>query len=289
MITITEDVDNCEEHSVNVKNGRNFPTDILILATGYTFDFPYLKPKTLIPINNHEVDLYKYVFPPTLRNFAIIGLIQPIGSVAPISEMQCRWASGVFSGRLTLPPKNQMYFDIIAKRQQMKRRYFKSSKHTFQVDFVVYMDELAELNGCKPPLKEYIFTDPRLALRLFVGGNVPYVYRLVGPNSWPNARQTIWTVPERVKLPLKNRQCRTRKHKKRGTLDEYFRYVSMKWIAGYTCLILSAGFWTFCVGSLAIPISTYFLQVFIFLFIFSFIAFMVRPSIRHVNNILKNI
>lgn len=39
-------------NSINVKGGRSFPTDILILATGYNFDFPYLEPKSLIPIND---------------------------------------------------------------------------------------------------------------------------------------------------------------------------------------------------------------------------------------------
>lgn len=55
-------------------------------------------------------------------------------------------------------------------------------------------------------------------MRLFLGGNVPYVYRIVGPNRWLQARAVIFSVPERVKLPLKNRECRMRKHKKRGTL-----------------------------------------------------------------------
>lgn len=47
-----------------------------------------------------------------------------------------------------------MLSDILKKRQQLQRRYFKSNKHTVQVDFIVYMDELAKLNNCKPPLKQ---------------------------------------------------------------------------------------------------------------------------------------
>jgi dimethylaniline monooxygenase (N-oxide forming) len=70
------------------KNGRRFPADIIIYCTGYTFGFPYLKPAGLIPVNAHEVDLYKFVFPPDIDDLAVIGLIQPIGSIGPISEMQ---------------------------------------------------------------------------------------------------------------------------------------------------------------------------------------------------------
>jgi len=58
-------------------------------------------------------------------------------------------------------------------------------------------------------------------MRLFLGANVPYVYRLAGPNSWEGARKAILTVPVRVKRPLKNRECRTKRHKKRGTLVNF--------------------------------------------------------------------
>lgn len=100
---------------------------------------------------------------------------------------------------------------------------------------------------------------------------MPYVYRLFGPNNWSKARETIWNVPYRVKFPLKNRYCRTRRHKKRGTLDEYFRYASMKWLAGYSCLIFCTGLWVFCFSSpVGISLFSYFMQVFIFFFLFSF-------------------
>ncbi|KAI1723981.1 flavin-binding monooxygenase-like domain-containing protein [Ditylenchus destructor] len=272
LITITDDVESFEEKSVIVKGGKQFPADIIIFATGYTFSFPYLKPQSLVPINNHEVDLYKFVFSPKLEeSLAIIGLIQPLGSVSSISEMQSRWAAGIFSGRFLLPDKNTMMKDIEQKRENMHRRYYRSEKHTVQVDYIPYMDELAMLVGCKPPLVDTLLKDPRFALRLFVGANAPYVYRLIGPHSWQGARNAIWTMPERVKFPLKNRQCRTRRHKKRGTLDEYFRYGSMKWIAMYTTIILMAGLWTFCSRPDGVAFVTYFVYVFAFFFVFSFI------------------
>ncbi|CAD5225267.1 unnamed protein product [Bursaphelenchus okinawaensis] len=270
QIVITEDVDSFESNGVIVKNGRRFDADVIILCTGYTFGFPYLTPKNIIPVNDHEVDLYKFVFPPNASDLAVIGLIQPIGSLAPISEIQARWVARVYAGRCSLPSTFTRKADIEYKKKQMQRRYFKSNKHTLQVDFVPYMDEIAEAIGAKPDLQQIFYTDFRFFLRLFLGGNLPYVYRLVGPNSWEGARQAVWEAPLRVKKPLKNRQCKTRRHKRRGTLDEYFRYVSCKWIAFYSVLILCAGLWTFCAGSAAISPLSYFIQVFIFIFIFSF-------------------
>lgn len=39
---------------MQVKGGRRFPADVIILATGYTFEFPFLQPKSIIPVKvNH--------------------------------------------------------------------------------------------------------------------------------------------------------------------------------------------------------------------------------------------
>uniref|UniRef100_A0A915PXY6 Flavin-containing monooxygenase n=1 Tax=Setaria digitata TaxID=48799 RepID=A0A915PXY6_9BILA len=240
-IIITEDVEFINETTVQVKGGRQFPADVIIFATGYTFGFPFLHPDFIIPIRDHEVELYKYVFPLKYPTLAVIGLIQPIGSILPISEMQCRWAAAVFSGQLTLPSHIEMMADIELKRIQIKKRYFTSTKHTVQVDYIKYMDEIAEQIGCKPNLKKYIFTDPSFCLRLLIGANAPYVYRIEGPGSWNKAKEALITLPDRVKLPLKNRECRIKRYKGRGKIDEYFRYVSLKWIAGWTCIVLVTG------------------------------------------------
>uniref|UniRef100_A0A0N4Z4Q7 Flavin-containing monooxygenase n=1 Tax=Parastrongyloides trichosuri TaxID=131310 RepID=A0A0N4Z4Q7_PARTI len=270
MITVTEDIDYIEKDGIVVKNGKKFNCDVLILSTGYTFSFPYLEPQDIVSINNHVVDLYKYIFPLNYPQLAVIGLIQPIGSIGPISELQSRIACQLFSNNIQLPCKEEQLNDMEEKRRIMKRRYFESTKHTIQVDYIQYMDELADMIGCKPPLKNLFFNDFKFFFRLYVGANVPYVYRLCGPHAWPGAKKAIEEVPFRVKKPIKNRECRTRKHKRRGTLDEYFRYISMKWIAGYSALILGSGVWVFCFGPSGIPILSYFISVFIFLFIFSF-------------------
>ncbi|PIO70370.1 Flavin-binding monooxygenase-like protein [Teladorsagia circumcincta] len=216
-VTIADDIDTFTADKVIVKNGKSYDCDILITCTGYTFGFPYLD-KKIINIENHEVPLYKFVFPPNNTNLAVIGMIQPIGSIVPISEMQARWVSQVFLGKLSLPSKDEMFEDIALKRKAMKRRYFQSEKHTIQVDYVKYMDEIASFLGCKPDLRKIALSDPKFALRLFMGANVPYVYRLVGPNKWEGAEDAIRSVPYRVKKPLKARECRIRRHKRRGVM-----------------------------------------------------------------------
>ncbi|CAI2354782.1 unnamed protein product [Caenorhabditis sp. 36 PRJEB53466] len=262
-IKVTEDIDTFTEDSVVVKGGKEFKCDVFLTCTGYTFGFPFVD-SDIIDIKNQQVPLYKYVFPPNSESVAVIGLIQPIGSIAPISEIQSRWAARVFSGKCPLPSSKQQLVDIAQKKEEMKRRYFDSIKHTIQVDYMTYMDEIAEIIGCLPPMRQYLFSAPRFWMKLFMGANVPYVYRLVGPNAWEGAEQAILTVPDRVKAPLKNRQCRIRKHKKRGTTDEYFRYATQKVIATNISILFCSGLLLYCSTTATLPPAVYFLSFFLF-------------------------
>ncbi|XP_059164232.1 flavin-containing monooxygenase 5-like [Physella acuta] len=96
--------------------------------------------------------------------------------------------------------------DIAAKERALQARYVHTDRHTIQVDWLPYMDELAELTGCKPNLVKLLLTDPPLFWRVLTGPGVPYQYRLHGPNPWPGARQAIFTVMDRIRKPFETRQ-----------------------------------------------------------------------------------
>ena len=75
--------------------------DVVIYATGYLFNFPFID-EDIFKVTKNKVKLYKFMFPPNLRpsTLAFIGCFQPVGSMMPLTEMQCRWATRVFKVRL---------------------------------------------------------------------------------------------------------------------------------------------------------------------------------------------
>eukprot|EP00058_Branchiostoma_floridae_P002734 XP_002588222.1 hypothetical protein BRAFLDRAFT_113828 [Branchiostoma floridae] len=180
--------------------------DIVVFATGYRFDFPFVD-KSVMKVENNQVNLYKYVFPPKLDppTLSIIGLIQPLGAIMPISEMQCRWATRVFKGTTKLPPQGAMFDNIRQKKMEMSKRYYNTPRHTIQVDYIGIMDEIAEQIGVKPDLKRLLLSDPRLALTVFAGPCTPYQYRLMGPGAWKGAKEAIETQWDRITYPTKTR------------------------------------------------------------------------------------
>lgn len=180
--------------------------DEVVLATGYVFGFPFIE-KQVVDIKENRAPFYKYMYPPDLehKTLAVIGCIQPLGAIMPVAELQCRLATRVFKGDVKLPPTSAMWEDIKAKETALAQRYWKSSRHTIQVDWVSFMDELAELNGCKPDLAALVISDPVLAWHMFFGPCTPYQYRLTGPGKWEGARDAILTTMDRVRFPLTTR------------------------------------------------------------------------------------
>ncbi|XP_063796098.1 flavin-containing monooxygenase 5-like isoform X2 [Pseudophryne corroboree] len=180
--------------------------DVVIFATGYHFSFPFFD-DSVIKVENNEVPLYKRVFPPHLEKHTVacIGYIQPIGAIMPVSEMQTRWATRVFKGLSQLPSMNEMKMEINKRKEYNQKRYVKSDRHTIQVDYVPYMDELAEEIGCKPNIMQLFLSDPKLAWEIFFGPCSPYQYRLCGPGEWKDARKAILTQHDRIIKPTKTR------------------------------------------------------------------------------------
>ncbi|MEQ2197469.1 hypothetical protein XENOCAPTIV_029960, partial [Xenoophorus captivus] len=207
-------------HGSNVEHSlTTFLCVFKVFATGYNFSFPFLA-SNVVPVSENQTSLYKYVFPPELDRptLAIIGLVQPLGAIMPISEMQARWATRVFKGRkkhfncllfccIKLPSSAAMQRDINSKQEAMAKRYVSSQRHTIQVDYINYMDEIADLVGVRPRISRLLLTDPRLGLNLLLGPCTPYQYRLRGPGKWAGARQAIFTQWDRVAQPMQTRPC----------------------------------------------------------------------------------
>ncbi|XP_033729906.1 dimethylaniline monooxygenase [N-oxide-forming] 2-like [Pecten maximus] len=180
--------------------------DVILLATGYTFDFPFLH-SSVRGLGENNNKLYKFMFPPvsTRPTICVIGLLQAAGALMPIAEMQARLGLAVFKGKVTLPSVKLQEADVENVRNINKKVFLDSKRHYVTVDYILYMDELAKLFGCKPHLVKMFFTDPNLAWCCLFGPCTPYQYRLEGSGKWSGARDTVLHQWERTLAPLKTR------------------------------------------------------------------------------------
>ncbi|KAM6262684.1 LOW QUALITY PROTEIN: uncharacterized protein LJ264_006376 [Porphyrio hochstetteri] len=204
-VRVKPNIQEFTETAAIFEDGTREDIDAVVFATGYSFSFPFLE--GCVKVVENQVSLYKFMFPPDMEKptLAFIGLVQPLGAIMPISELQCRWATRVFKGLNKLPPRQDMEADIKQKKEAMAKRYVKSQRHTIQVDYIPCMDELACQMGVKPNLLTLFLTDPKLALEVAFGPCTPYQYRLRGPGEWAGAREAILTQQQRIMKPLQTR------------------------------------------------------------------------------------
>jgi dimethylaniline monooxygenase (N-oxide forming) len=134
-------------------DGTREQIDCIIFCTGYKVTFPFFKPE-VVEVQNNDLPLFRRVFHPRYRDLFFIGLLQPLGAIMPLAELQSIWVSKYLLGAYALPPQEALMQVIQCERDEMRKRYGNSPRHTMQVDFAPYvrgvMKEMKQ--GARRPL-----------------------------------------------------------------------------------------------------------------------------------------
>jgi hypothetical protein len=143
------------------EDGTREPIDIIIYATGYKISFPFLDSEL---VNNKYVEetndfpLYKHVIHTEHDNLFFIGLCQPLGAIMPLAELQSLWISKLLNEEIALPSRAYMKQDIEKAKKRVSKRYNASKRHTIQVDFLAYQEELKkEMQQMKTGKQRFVF------------------------------------------------------------------------------------------------------------------------------------
>jgi dimethylaniline monooxygenase (N-oxide forming) len=126
------------ERTVRFADGSEVDADIVVYCTGYKVTFPFFDPG-LIAAPGNDLPLFRRVFHPDIPRVYFIGLLQPLGAIMPLAELQSQWVCDHLAGRYVLPPRDELLADIEAERRAMFKRYVASKRHTMQVDFDDYV------------------------------------------------------------------------------------------------------------------------------------------------------
>ena len=85
-------------------DGSEVAADVVIFCTGYKVSFPFFEPG-LIAAPGNDLPLFRRVFHPDMPDVFFVGLLQPLGAVFPLAEIQAEWICDYLSGRYELPPE----------------------------------------------------------------------------------------------------------------------------------------------------------------------------------------
>lgn len=147
---------------VTFADGTSETVDVIVSATGYAFDVPYLP--ELGP------ELFHRTFAPGLPGLGVMGQFLAQGPYFPLLELQARWIVAVWSGDVTLPGEAEMRSTIAQPRPPL------DAHNALALT-------LAEQLGVSPEPLDW----PGLTEPLVFGPLLPPRYRLSGPGAQSGA------------------------------------------------------------------------------------------------------
>ena len=166
-ITVKPNIDRFGRDRVYFTDGSAEQVDTVIYCTGYKISFPFLD-RALIGAEGSQIPLYHRVVPPALPGLYFIGLVQPIGAIMPMAEVQSEWVADLLQGRAALPPEPAMNREIAAYRAATAKRYARPASHGIQVDFLAYRREIRKerrAGARRAPSRAVAADPPRLLQR----------------------------------------------------------------------------------------------------------------------------
>ena len=129
--------------TVVFEDGTEQSFDMIIYATGYKVTFPFLKHYAEFDVEEtNDIRLYKKVVHPDYKNLFFLALIQPLGAIMPLAEIQAKWVAKIIKGESKLPTKELMLKSIEEDKQKLAKRYKQTPRHTLQVDFFTYKESI---------------------------------------------------------------------------------------------------------------------------------------------------
>lgn len=138
LIKIKPNIKKFEGKKIIFEDGTSQETDLLVYATGYKITFPFFKKDFINVEDNNDLQLYKRVVHPDYKGLYFLALIQPLGAIMPLAEIQSKWVAKLISGKVALPSKEAQLTAIETEIKANKKRYKDSPRHTIQVDFFTY-------------------------------------------------------------------------------------------------------------------------------------------------------
>ncbi len=143
LIKFKPNIKEFKEKTVVFEDGTEQSFDMIIYATGYKVTFPFLKHYAEFDVEEtNDIRLYKKVVHPDYKNLFFLALIQPLGAIMPLAEIQAKWVAKIIKGESKLPTKELMLKSIEEDKQKLAKRYKQTPRHTLQVDFFTYKESI---------------------------------------------------------------------------------------------------------------------------------------------------
>ncbi|MFZ4690050.1 MAG: flavin-containing monooxygenase [Polymorphobacter sp.] len=142
-IGIKPAIDRFDGDDVVFSDGSREAFDVIITATGYNIDFPFLDAADARITDNH-IPLFKRMVQaePALHGLWFMGLAQALPTLVNLAEQQSKLLVSWLGGHYALPDPATMARVIAEDEKRYQAHYYASRRHTMQVNFEPYVADL---------------------------------------------------------------------------------------------------------------------------------------------------
>ena len=143
-IELKHGIDKIDGHKIHFTDGTVGDFDVLVAATGYSVDLPFLA-QDIVPTADNKVRLWKRVIPPQWPGLYFVGMLNVASHSNPRAyEQQALWLREFILGNAVPPPVEEMKRDNDAKDRFIAKEFKGTRRHTLEEEPVRYFPELAK-------------------------------------------------------------------------------------------------------------------------------------------------
>ena len=163
-------------------DGTEQDIDTIIIGTGFHLNLPFLSQDIAATVNltPKGLDLHQFTFHPDLPGLAFLGLWSQQGSYPTVLEQQARYIAYFWSGLVDEPASVQREGVLACVEEGHHQDY--RSQNEMALRF-------ARLCGADPAGH----VDPELAEIIKASATTSLLYRLVGPDAFPDGAEKLAT------------------------------------------------------------------------------------------------
>jgi dimethylaniline monooxygenase (N-oxide forming) len=133
-IRVRPGVQSVRHDEVEFVDGRVERFDVIIAATGYEVDLPFLSPE-VSPVDGRRINLYRRIVHPTRPGLYFVGLFDVSGGAnIRMMDVQCRWLAAVIDGQVPLPGAAEMRKDFQAEQARIADLYPDRPRYGLELD-----------------------------------------------------------------------------------------------------------------------------------------------------------